>query len=149
MLLDTWLALREEAKAENRDAEPTALAPAEAFSSRRGSTSLRARCGIRTEPGQTGPESAAVTRRIASSCAGWVRPPTGAEFYEAVRAENPTTRQAQIISMWLFEATSVEIMLAWAEEAYSFRELVTAIHKTGAAGDYPERNRELNRFAQA
>ena len=75
-------------------------------------------------------------------------PPTGAEFFDAVHARNPTTRQAQLISMWLFEATNDEIMLAWAEEAYSFRDLVNAIHEAGADGDHPERNRELNRLAE-
>ena len=89
-----------------------------------------------------------MTGRIASSCAGWIEPPTGAEFFEAVRAETPTTRQADIISMWLLEATDDEILLAWAEEAYSFRELVNAIHRSGAAGDHPARNRQLNRFTR-
>ena len=148
MRIGDWLTLRSEAKAEDRDNEPTVLAPAEAFPERRGSAALRARCGIRTEPRETGPESAAVARRIASSCAGWVTPPTGAEFFAAVHARNPTTRQAQLISMWLFEATNDEIMLAWAEEAYSFRDLVNAIHQAGAAADHPERNRELNRLAE-
>ena len=149
MHLDTWLALRDEAKAEDPDAEPIMLAPAEAFGDRRGSAELRARCGIRTEPGATGPESSAVAARIAGSCAGWVEPPTAAEFFEAVRAEAPTTRQADIISMWLLEATNDEVLLAWAEEAYSFRELVNAIHKAGAAGDHPARNQQLNRFTRA
>lgn len=149
MLLDTWLTLRDEVKADSPDAEPTTLAPAEAFSNRRGCAELRARCGIATEPGGTGPGSTAVTGRIASSCAGWVEPPTGAEFFEAVRAETPTTRQADIISMWLLEATDDEILLAWAEEAYSFRELVNAIHNAGAADDHPARNRQLNRLTRA
>ena len=35
--------------------------------------------------------------------------------------------------MWLQEASIGEMVLAWAEKAYTFRELVHAIHKSGAA----------------
>ena len=50
--------------------------------------------------------------------------------------------------MWLREATDDELILAWTEEAYSFRQLANAIHRSGAADSYPERNRDLNRLSE-
>ena len=102
-------------KADHRDAEPAVLAPAEAFNTMRGTAELREQCGIRTPPHETGPNSAGVARRIASSCAGWTTPPTNPEFFEAIHADEPTDRQAVIITMWLQEASIEEIVLASAE----------------------------------
>ena len=144
MTLDEWRQLRDRVKALDQDSEPAVLAPAEAFSDERGSAQLRTRCGLKTDPESTGPRSATVDRRIASSCAGWLQPPTPKEFFDAIRAAVPTPRQKDIIGMWVFEATDHEIMQAWAEEAYSFRELARAIHNAGAENDWPERNQELN-----
>ena len=42
-----------------------------------------------------------------------------------------------------------EVLLACAEEAYTLRELIAAIHRTGNAHRHPARNRELNRLARA
>ena len=53
-------------------------------------------------------------------------PPTPAEFYEAVRAEEPSERQKAIVLMWVSEATTHEIMAAWAQHAYTFRQLAQA-----------------------
>ena len=64
------------------------------------------------------------------------------------RRLEPTERQATIIGMWVCEATMDEILLACAEEAYTLRELIRAIHRTGNADTYPVRNRELNRLAE-
>ena len=90
-------------------------------------------------------ESETVFHRISSSCAGWKQPPTTGEFYEAIRADEPDQRQRAMISMWIQEATNDEILLAWAEEVYTVRELVAAIHKTGH--DYSDLNVEINRLA--
>ena len=49
--------------------------------------------------------------------------------------------------MWWQEATNDELILAWAEDVYSIRELVAAIHAAGAQDDYPERNAEVNGLA--
>ena len=146
--LEEWYQLRDEAKTENPDAEPTALGPPDAFGELRGNARDRARFGLATPPDKTGPKSPAVARRIAKSCAGWNRPPTETEFYEAMRTAEPTERQATIIGMWVCEATMDEILLACAEEAYTLRELIRAIHRTGNADTYPVRNRELNRLAE-
>ena len=147
--LEEWRRLRARVKAEDRDDEPGVLAPPEAFTDMRGTADDRARFGMPTPPEQTGPASAAVARRITKSCAGWRRPPTTREFFEAVHATDPTDRQATIIGMWLREAPIDEVLLACAEEAYTLRELIAAIHRTGNAHRHPARNRELNRLARA
>ena len=53
-------------------------------------------------------------------------------------------RQQAIVCMWFLEATNGELVTAWAEEAYSFRELVSAVHRAEIHEMWPERNQELN-----
>ena len=124
--------------------EPDVLAPAAQFSDRQGSAALRARVGWERPPDQLRERSETVRRRILSSCAGWPRWPTAEEFYEAVRAPALTRYQRHLVSMWVMEAEWGETLRAWAEEAYTVRELVAAIHRTGTATDRRSRNRELN-----
>ena len=50
--------------------------------------------------------------------------------------------------MWVREASEEELFLAWAEEVYSDRMLVEAIHRAGAADANPQRNAALNRWAR-
>ena len=145
---EIWYQLRDEAKRQDRDAEPTALGPPEAFGNFQGNERDRRRFGIETPPEKTGPNSATVSRRIAKSCAGWIRPPTAREFYEAVHAPEPTERETGIIGMWVCEATMDEILLACAEGAYTLRELIKAIHRSRNAENYPIRNQELNNLAE-
>ena len=124
------------------------LAPADAFPATYADAEMRRYCMHRCPQDQLGARSRTVRRRIWSSCAGWTAEPTTEEFYEAVRAESPSRRQRQIVSMWVLEATDEDIMTAWLEEAYSFRDLAAAMHRTGAAICNPERNFELNGFAE-
>ena len=145
--LEKWYQLRDEVKTQDRDAEPTVLGPPEAFGDFIGNEQSRTRFGINTPPDKTGRNSAEVSRRITKSCAGWKQPPTASEFYKAVHAPEPTERQAGIIGMWVGEARMDEILLACAEEAYTLRELIKAIHRTGNTEIYPVRNQELNRLA--
>ena len=126
------------------DAEPTVLASAEAFDERRGNAELRDKIGLSRTADEIGARSRTVRRRIRSSCAGWPNPPTSEEFRNAMQASEPSDRQQDIVTMWVLEATWTEMLLAWAEEAYSWRELVNAIHAAGAARDHPERNQDLN-----
>ena len=149
MELREWWRLQEETKRRDPDAEPGVLAPPEAFGEERGTPSFRRRIGLARTAEEVGARSRTVRRRIASSCAGWPVPPTAEEFHQAVRAAEPTERQGDLVSMWVLEATWTETLLAWAEEAYSWRELVRAIHASGAADDHLERNRELNGLAEA
>ena len=93
----------------------------------------------------TGRHAAAVHRRIMSSCAGWKRRPTTEEFYEAVRATRPTVRQQAIVDMWAREATFQELLEAWAQRAYTDRQLVRALHL--ADFNCADRIREINQWA--
>jgi len=129
-------------------ADDTKLAPPETFIDRQGSAQVRAACGIVVPADEIGPNCRTVARRIASACAGWRNPPTPREFFEAVRAERPSPRQAVIVTMWLREASDDDLILAWAEEAYTFRQLAHAIHRSGAENSYPERNRDLNMLSE-
>lgn len=88
----------------------------------------------------------AVHFRLMSSCAGWKTRPTASEFYDAVRATRPTARQRAIVSAWGREATFFELLEAWAQRAYTDRELVRALHLAGF--DCGERIREINRWAK-
>lgn len=146
MKLDRWRSLRRQVKAADRDAEPSVLGPPEAFSDHRADAALRRRYLPDRDPAAIRGCSATVENRIGSSCCGWATPPTAAEFYDAIRAAAPTLRQRALIRMWAKEAQPADIVLAWAEEVYTVRELVTAIHRAGA--DHPQVARALNRLAR-
>ena len=146
MTLDEWRVLRRRAKAIHRDEEPEVLAPAEAFSDRRADDGFRNEHLPGHDPAAIRGLSAAVRSRIASSCCGWVVRPTSAEFYDAIHAERPTTRQRVLIRMWAREAEPAQVVLAWAEEVYTLRELVAAFHR--AKADHPQVARAFNRLAR-
>ena len=80
-----------------------------------------------------GPNSVTIMLRLSTSCAGWRDPPTAAEFHDAVRAPEPTARQRAILGAFAREADWRELIAAWAERAYTIRELVTALHRAGHA----------------
>ena len=115
----------------NRDAQPEVLAPAEAFDDWSPDEQFRRKWHPRHDPTQVGPASRAVNRRLRSSTAGWVERPTSKEFYDAVRAKEPTSRQAAIVHTWLQEADREDMIEAWAEGAYTWRGLAQAIHRAG------------------
>ena len=144
--MDEWRALRQRVKATHRDGEPDILGPPEAFSDRRADKALRDAYLPGHDPSAIRARSSTVDSRISSSCCGWVTEPTSAEFYDAIHARAPTQRQRALIRMWTKEARSDEIVLAWAEEVYTVRELVAAIHR--AKADHPQVAKELNRLAR-
>ena len=146
MTLDEWHVLRQRAKAIHRDEEPDILAPAEAFSDRRADERIRNEYLPGHDPAAIRERSATVRSRLASSCCGWGVQPTSAEFNAAIRAEAPTSRQRVLIRMWAREAEPEQIVLAWAEEVYTFRELVAAFHR--AEADHPQVARTFNRLAR-
>lgn len=78
-------------------------------------------------------DSPTVWRRLASSCSGWTEPPTPAEFYDAIRAASPTRRQREIVRTWAAEANTGEVIRAWVEGVYTWRQLVRALHRSNAA----------------
>ena len=110
---------------------PVELHPAEAFSDEEPTAAEERRLALIDDPRQRGRHSATVALRIGSSCAGWKEQPTAAEFYEAVHGERPTSRDGCILRMWASEATWMQLVSAWAERAYTLRELVAALHRTG------------------
>ena len=121
------------------------LRPPEAFSADPAPPEALARLCPGIDQAETGRNARAVAGRIGSSCAGWARPPTPGEFYEAVRVEHPTERQKAIVLMWVTEATTHEIMAAWAQHAYTFRQLARAATTAGLT--YPARIQQLNYIA--
>ncbi|MCY4076069.1 MAG: hypothetical protein OXH04_11640 [Acidobacteria bacterium] len=87
-----------------------------------------------------------IAARFTSSCAGWRQPPTSQEFYAAVRADPPSARERDILEAWITETTSDEIVAAWAEQVFTLRELVSALHRAGVpAGRW---TRKLNRWVE-
>ena len=146
MTLDEWRMLRRQAKAVHRDEEPDVLAPAEAFSDRRADETIRNEYLPGHDPAAIRGRSATVRSRLGRSCCGWVIQPASTEFYDAIHAETPTKRQRALIRMWTREAEPAQIVLAWAEEVYTMRELVAAVHR--AKADHPQVARELNRLAR-
>ena len=130
-------------QAERNPLRPAVLSPPDAFSDRPASEDdFRRLCAPGTPRGR---HALAVQLRLASGCAGWKRRPTSEEFYDAVRAEQPTERQASIIRMWGAEATTGEIIEAWVQRAYTFRELVAALHRANFV--YAPRIHNINRWA--
>ena len=100
----------------------------------------------RIDAERTRSRSATVAFRLGLSCAGWIEQPSAEEFHAAVHAEEPTERQQVIVYTWGLEATGIELIRAWAERAYSWRTLVSALHKAGF-DVYPQ-IRLINDFAQ-
>ncbi|MCY4511742.1 MAG: hypothetical protein OXG35_32970, partial [Acidobacteria bacterium] len=85
-------------------------------------------------------QSPTVKFRLTSSCAGWPPPhPTSNEFYDAVRADNPTPRQQMLIGLWRDEATWDEIWKGWRDNVYTWAMLARAFRRSGRerAPNYP------------
>lgn len=133
----------ERRETEEHDWAPATLLPPEAFSDDEAPRHYFDR--VCSPEARTGRHAEAVRQRIMSSCAGWKRRPTASEFYEAVRAEQPTPRQRSIVRMWGLEATFAELIQAWAQRAYTDRQLARALHLAGF--DCGPRVREINQWA--
>ena len=131
-------------RVENDKWAPATLLPAEAFSDEpAGEAVFRRLCAPEAPRGR---HAWAVRRRIMSSCAGWAERPTAGEFYDAVRASRPTDRQQAIVRTWGAEATLEDLVEAWAQQAYTFRQLVRALHRAGFSCG--PRIRTINRWAR-
>ena len=124
---------------------PCVLGPPEAFSDELAPLEPGYWFWPRIDPERTGRHSATVESRLSLSCAGWIEHPTPPEFHEAVHAADATARQQTIVYTWALESTAIELVHAWAERAYSWRTLVTALHK--ADFDVYPRIRIINRYA--
>ena len=140
--LEKWSRLRRS----DRDAVPDTLGPPLVFSDRAGSAAQRQRCGHSVADADTGRNSQAVTSRLRMSCAGWKRVPTAAELHDAIHRPAGTDRETAILLTWFHEAELTEQLDARLEGAYTWRELVRALHRTGLTTG--EGARRINRFAQ-
>ena len=78
------------------------------------------------DPEATGPRSLAVEGIIAGGCCGWSESPTAADVYEAMRADPRTRAQRGITTVITKEATRTEIVTAWLEGAFTWRQLARA-----------------------
>lgn len=107
----------------------TSLEPSERFPDVKASEDDRKRLCPGIGPAETGANASAVRDLLANGCAGWRKHPSSLEFHEAVRATAPTGRQRHLITTWGNEASITEIILGWAQGAYTIREMVRALKR--------------------
>lgn len=124
-----------------------ALRPPEVFRDDEPSPSDVRRLALGRTREETGPHSLTVKLRLARSCAGWPERPASTEFYDAIRADEPDARQRTILYVFAQEAEWHEFITAWAERAYTLRELAAALHRAGHRRCRAAR--VLNRWASA
>ena len=122
------------------------LLPPEAFSDEYAPAERLTRVRPRADPRATGPDSQTVRGLICGACAGWRNPPTSREFYEAMRAERLDDRQRSVVGVLINESTFEEMMNAHTEQAFTWRQLVRAMHQRGCVPAW--RVQEVNRFAE-
>lgn len=78
-----------------------------------------------------GPEADAIAGLLCGSCCGWPHSPTTEEFYEAMRATEPTPRQRAVADVLITEGSTNVITLAYLQGAFTWRQLATAMHHRG------------------
>ena len=86
---------------------------AEAFDHRRATAPFRAECRIELPADELGRQRRTVACRLAGSRVGRATCPTVGEFYDAVRAEEPFDQRRSLIAMWVREAISAELLMAF------------------------------------
>ena len=82
-------------------------------------------------PPQRGRRSRALNAVMVSKCAGWDKLPTGEDLYDAFHAEQPSSRQLQMVQTFFDEGDERFVIQAWAQQAFSHRTLVRALHLAG------------------
>ena len=143
---EQWLEQWELLRQSDRDAIPDTLGPPLVFADRKGSAADRERVGHTVPEDETEANSRAVTSRLRMSCSGWRSVPTAAEFHTAIHDPAGTDRETAILLTWFHEAEIAEQVDARLEGAYTWRELVRALHRVGLTkGPGAER---INRFAE-
>lgn len=128
------------------DTSPVHLPPPEAFPDdyTPPGTLLQYRPGA--DPAETGPRSRTIRIVIHRRCCGWRTRPTPQEVYDTMRAEEPTPRQVEVMTVVLNSATFDEMLLAHLEGAFTWRQAARAMHLHHCSP--PERARQLARFAR-
>lgn len=117
---------REEARRRLEDDPPpdTGLLPAEQLSDEYTSNEG----GVE---GERGRQSSAVGSLLAGACGGWKQPPDSTEFYEAMRAKEPSRRQRTIAAVLITEGTANDVLLAYLQGAFTWRQLARMMHRRG------------------
>ena len=143
--MTTKTATREPDPDRNPNWEPCEVGPLEAFGDELAEDGLAAK----VQPDylvETGRDSTTVQAVFASRCCGYVQPPTAAELYDAMRRDEPNERDREVLESWVMEATERDWLLAWTEQAYSWRMLARAVKMTKVP--FWERIRNLNMVAK-
>lgn len=127
------------------DLRPAVLGPPEAFSDALAPLNPDLWYWPRVDHSRMRDKSRAVALRIGLSFAGARHQPTTEEFYAAVHAQAPTEAQRSLVYAWVLQATEMDLIHAWVEQAYSWRQLVRALHH--AEFDVYSQIRIINDFA--
>ena len=109
---------------------PMLLAP-EHFTDVPADARTRNLLGVVDDPTRTGENSAAVDWVFSGACSGWGAQPTPAELRRALLDPDPDNRAKAVISAWADEAEDGDIIQAYAEGAFTFRELAAGLHRAG------------------
>ena len=96
--------------AEHGVAAPVDLGPPERYDDEYTPTETLLSLRPDADPEATGPRSQSVRAVICGRCAGWERPPTPDEVYDAMRATKRTARQRSAIGVLTQEADFEELL---------------------------------------
>ena len=83
------------------------------------------------QPPQRGRRSRALNIVMVTRCAGWDRLPSGKDLYDAFHAEQPSDHQIRMVRTFFDEGDEQLLIQAWAQQAFSHRTLVRALHCAG------------------
>lgn len=119
-----WSRARAQRRAEDDPPANTGLLPAEQFSD-----DYEPEDPDFTE--SRGGSSSVIQDVIAGTCAGWKQQPNAEEFYNAMRATEPTDRQLAIAGVLIAEGTCHEVLLAYLQGAFTWRQLAEMMHRRG------------------
>ena len=80
-------------------------------------------------PDERGAVSTVIQGLIAGACAGWKRQPNAEEFYNAMRATEPTDRQITLAGVLIAEGSCNDVLLAYLQGAFTWRQLARMMHR--------------------
>ena len=127
-------------------ATQSTLAPIDAFPDEYSAADYLAAAGLDVDTNATGPRSPTIRGLLGGGGACWRVRPTSIELYDALRANNPTSRQRSIATVPINEASFEELVNnAHTEGAFTWRQLARAAPRQGAVP--PLRIRLINAFA--
>ena len=95
---------------------------------------------------RVGRNSATLDGLIAGECCGWPNPPTTDEVYEAMRTDNPTSRQRSMVNMVL-RADFETLFGGWMEGAFTWRQVARGIGRRACPN--PQQIHAINRTAKS